>query len=238
LDPAKCCTFTLLYFTVLYSTVLYSTVLYPTGLYSPVFCSNVLYFTVLYSTVLYPTVLYSTVLYSAVLYPTVLYFSGLYSTVLYFTLLYFTLLYFLYCTFLYCTLPYCTLLYGRSTPVSGISESSATLGQVTLPLLAGGQPMTYMADVLGGEGSLCPALVGPPSTTCEMGAAITNWFENGDRILLVGSKDKEVKHYQMFRILLKLLKQTVVTTCFQRTMTTRQRLLDKPKEMWCYFVPR
>ena len=36
-----------------------------------------------------------------------------------------------------------------------------------------------------------------------MDAAIfTNWFENGDGILLVAAKDQEVKHYQIFRILL------------------------------------
>ena len=93
--------------------------------------------------------------------------------------------------------------YDRSTPVSGISGSSdATLGQVTIPLTACGHPITYTADVLGGEGSLCPALVGNPALRAMDASIFTNWFENGDGILLVGTKDKDMKHYRMFRILL------------------------------------
>ena len=54
--------------------------------------------------------------------------------------------------------------YDRSTPVSGINGTSdATLGQVTIPLTACGHPISYTADVFGGEGSLCPALVGNPA---------------------------------------------------------------------------
>ena len=93
--------------------------------------------------------------------------------------------------------------YDRSTPVSGISGSSdATLGQVTIPLTACGHPITYTADVLGGEGSLCPALVGNPALRAMDASIFTNWFENGDGVLLVGTKDQDVKHYRMFRILL------------------------------------
>ena len=66
--------------------------------------------------------------------------------------------------------------YDKSTPVSGISGSSdATLGQVTLPLVAGGHPITYTADVLGGEGSLCPALVGNP-------ALYEQWMQQSSQI--------------------------------------------------------
>ena len=120
-----------------------------------------------------------------------------------------------------------------STP-NGISGGSdATLGQVTLPV-AGGHPITYTADVLGGEGSLCPAFVGNPALR-EMDAAIfTNWFENGDGILLVGAKDQEVKHYQMFRILLTDSGHYMLPTDNDNT----QRLLDKQREMWCCFAPR
>ena len=51
--------------------------------------------------------------------------------------------------------------HGNTVPVSGINGvSENTLWQVTLPLVSGGQSITYTADVLGGDGSFCPALVG------------------------------------------------------------------------------
>ncbi|CAK8989748.1 1-alkyl-2-acetylglycerophosphocholine esterase [Durusdinium trenchii] len=68
-----------------------------------------------------------------------------------------------------------------------------------------GQPITYTAEVIGGAGSLCPALVGNP-TLRRLGASIlTDWFENGDGMLVLNTKDAmdaEVNHVKFFRILL------------------------------------
>ena len=96
--------------------------------------------------------------------------------------------------------------HDKVTPVSGISGGSeATLGEVTLTMATGGQPIRYTAEVLGGEGSLCPALVGNP-TLRRMGASIlTDWFQNGDGLLVLNSKDdleEEVNHVRFLRILL------------------------------------
>ena len=93
----------------------------------------------------------------------------------------------------------------KSTPVSGISGgANHTLGEVTLPLQAGGQSITFTAEVIGGEGSMCPALVGNP-TLRKMDASIfANWFTNGDGLMMVGGRNDETssKHYRLFRLLL------------------------------------
>ena len=95
---------------------------------------------------------------------------------------------------------------NKITPVSGISgNSESTLGEVTLTMATAGQPITYTAEVIGGAGSLCPALVGNP-TLRRLGASIlTDWFENGDGMLVLNTKDAmdaEVNHAKFFRILL------------------------------------
>ncbi|CAK9063384.1 unnamed protein product [Durusdinium trenchii] len=95
---------------------------------------------------------------------------------------------------------------NKITPVSGISgNSESTLGEVTLTMATAGQPITYTAEVIGGAGSLCPALVGNP-TLRRLGASIlTDWFENGDGMLVLNTKDAmdaEVNHVKFFRILL------------------------------------
>eukprot|EP00435_Cladocopium_sp_Y103_P019265 s734_g4.t1 len=93
--------------------------------------------------------------------------------------------------------------HSKTVPVSGINGvSEQTLGQVTLPLVSGGHPITYTGDVLGGEGSFCPALVGNPALR-EMNAVIfANWFQNGDGLIMVGSQDADEVHHRMFRLLL------------------------------------
>eukprot|EP00435_Cladocopium_sp_Y103_P067718 s113_g30.t1 len=92
---------------------------------------------------------------------------------------------------------------NKVVPVSGINGvSESTLGQVTLPLTSGGHPITYTADVLGGDGSFCPALVGNPALR-EMNAVIcANWFQNGDGLILVGAPSEDAVHHRMFRLLL------------------------------------
>jgi hypothetical protein len=81
--------------------------------------------------------------------------------------------------------------YNKTTPVSGISgEANQTLGEISIPLQAGGYSITYTADVIGGSGSTCPALVGNP-TLCRLDASIfANWFANGDGLMMVGGREK------------------------------------------------
>ncbi len=94
--------------------------------------------------------------------------------------------------------------YEKTTPVSGISGGSdSTLAEVSIPLISNGQPLTYTAEVIGGSGSMCPALVGNPTLRRLDASIFTNWFENGDGLMIAGGRnnDKE-KHYKFFRLLL------------------------------------
>eukprot|EP00435_Cladocopium_sp_Y103_P070472 s308_g35.t1 len=93
--------------------------------------------------------------------------------------------------------------HNKTVPVSGINGvSESTLGQVSLPLVSGGHPITYTADVLGGDGSFCPALVGNPALRQMNAVIFSNWFNNGDGLIMVGSQQDETMHHRMFRLLL------------------------------------
>ena len=94
--------------------------------------------------------------------------------------------------------------YDKKTPVSGISgTSSSTLGQVTVPLRVGSLPITYTAEVLGGEGSLCPALVGNPTLRKLNATIFANWFDNGDGLMTMdGRQDEGIVNIKFFRLLL------------------------------------
>ena len=67
--------------------------------------------------------------------------------------------------------------WDKTTSVSGINgQPDRTLGEIVLPLVSSGQRISFRAEVLGGEGSLCPALVGNPSLR-QLGATIfTEYF--------------------------------------------------------------
>lgn len=94
---------------------------------------------------------------------------------------------------------------NKTTPVSGINGgSNHTLGEVTLPLQAGGQNITFTAEVIGGDGSMCPDLVGNPTVRKMDSSIFSNWFANGDGLLMVGGRNAEEnsKEYRLFRLLL------------------------------------
>lgn len=90
-----------------------------------------------------------------------------------------------------------------TSPVSGISGGSdRTLGQVKLPLIAGGCPITYTAEVIGGEGSCCPALVGNPTLRKMNSTIFTNYFQNGDGLLVLDSRSDDGESLQIMNIFL------------------------------------
>eukprot|EP00435_Cladocopium_sp_Y103_P029868 s1463_g7.t1 len=90
-----------------------------------------------------------------------------------------------------------------TSPVSGISGGSdRTLGQVTLPLVTGGCPISFTGEVIGGEGSMCPALVGNPSLRKMNSTIFTNFFTNGDGLLVLDSRADDDSKLKMLRILL------------------------------------
>ncbi|CAE6930753.1 unnamed protein product [Symbiodinium sp. CCMP2592] len=72
------------------------------------------------------------------------------------------------------------------TSVSGINGTpEQTLGEVSLPLRMLDMNGTFSAEVIGGEGSLCPALLSNPALRKQSAAILTNHFENGDGVLIL-----------------------------------------------------
>ena len=92
----------------------------------------------------------------------------------------------------------------KQSEVTGISGSAdTTLGEVCLqlPMLGGLRDACYVADVVGGEASCCPALVGNPALV-KMGAIIAaNWFENKDGLLIVPGSSGDGQEMQLLRLL-------------------------------------
>ena len=110
--------------------------------------------------------------------------------------------------------------YDKTTPVSGISgEANQTLGEISLPLQAGGYAITYTADVIGGSGSTCPALVGNPTLRRLDASIFANWFANGDGLMMVGGREKDAgeKHYRIFRLLLTDSGHYILPTDYEQT---------------------
>ena len=88
--------------------------------------------------------------------------------------------------------------------ITGISgQPDQALGRVQLRLPFTGLEATFTADVIGKEGSLCPALVGNPAL-CEMKASLHScWFENKDGLLVTWSNtDSGDPQMNLFRVLL------------------------------------
>ena len=103
--------------------------------------------------------------------------------------------------------------YEKSNNVSGINGTpETTLGMVNLPLSFSGAHGSFSADVLGGEGSLCPALLSNPALRRQQASILTDWFSNGDGCLVVRSsklqenghrkKDVDASEWCYLRLLL------------------------------------
>ena len=81
--------------------------------------------------------------------------------------------------------------HDRSNSVSGISGTpEATLGEVHLPISLAGAKGLFSADVLGGEGSLCPALLSNPALRKRRASILCDYFANGDGLLVVPAEDR------------------------------------------------
>ena len=104
------------------------------------------------------------------------------------------------------------------SPVSGISGGSdQTLGQVTVPLCTGGCPISYTGEVIGGDGSLCPALIGNPSLRKMHCSIFTEHFVNGDGLLVLNSMQDTDQPLKMMRLLLTDSGHYILPTDHQRS---------------------
>ena len=91
---------------------------------------------------------------------------------------------------------------AKKSEVTGISgEADSALGEVkvSLPNVNGLEDANYRADVIGGNASMCPALVGNPSLVNMRAIIMSSWFENKDGLLAIPNNDGS---FQMIRLLL------------------------------------
>ena len=96
----------------------------------------------------------------------------------------------------------------KTAQVSGISGAQdQTLGEVTVPVNFGSSGRgSFTADVLGGEGSLCPALLSNPALRKMSSVIFTDFFDNGDGLLACRAQSHETpgdsSSWSHFRLLL------------------------------------
>ncbi|CAE8710616.1 unnamed protein product, partial [Polarella glacialis] len=79
--------------------------------------------------------------------------------------------------------------------VSGISgKPEPALSRVTMPIFPGIKSSTFTADVIGKQCSKCPALLPNPSMRAANMGLLTNFYENGDGMLIVSAFYAAVLH--------------------------------------------
>ncbi|CAE7229802.1 RE1, partial [Symbiodinium sp. CCMP2456] len=94
----------------------------------------------------------------------------------------------------------------KKSEVTGISGAAdTTLGEIRigLPMIPGMESAAYVADVVGGEASCCPALVGNPALVKMNAVIASHWFENKDGLLIVPNDNHtgEADRYHLIRLL-------------------------------------
>ena len=95
-----------------------------------------------------------------------------------------------------------------TTTVTGISgQSDDTLARISLPIDVGSAevPASYTADLIGGQGGTCPALL-PNTSLRQMRAAVmTEWFDNGDGALVVSANGKKLNDPSSELLVMRML---------------------------------
>ena len=91
--------------------------------------------------------------------------------------------------------------YHETEDGNEIFHTVTTLGEIkmSLPMISGLEDSHYKADVIGGNASMCPALVGNPSLVNMRAVLASNWFDNKDGLLIIPNGDND---FHMIRLLL------------------------------------
>ena len=63
---------------------------------------------------------------------------------------------------------------------------------MALPMIPGLETAKYKADVIGGEASMCPALVGNPALVNMNAVLASNWFSNKDGLLIIPDGEENI----------------------------------------------
>ena len=133
----------------------------------------------------------------------------------------------------------------KKSEVTGISGAAdTTLGEVRigLPMIPGLETASYVADVVGGEASCCPALVGNPALVKMNAVIASHWFENKDGLLIVPntSSDDDTNRYHLIRLLytdsrhylMPLDGVTVASEERTKAHTFLAHVVDRSKTLW------
>ena len=74
---------------------------------------------------------------------------------------------------------------AAQTTVTGIScQSDQTIARISIPFCIGAEDAEYTADIIGGDGSNCPALLPNGSLRQLRTTMMTQWYSNGDGVMI------------------------------------------------------
>ena len=74
---------------------------------------------------------------------------------------------------------------AAQTTVTGIScQSDQTIARISIPFCIGAEDAEYTADIIGGDGSNCPALLPNGSLRQLRTTMMTQWYGNGDGVMI------------------------------------------------------
>ena len=77
---------------------------------------------------------------------------------------------------------------------SGIAgETTASLGIAKQPMQVGSFQIDYNADMIGGQGSFCPMLLGLPLLIAHQSIVLHGCYENGDGIIIFFPKKTKTR---------------------------------------------
>ena len=129
---------------------------------------------------------------------------------------------------------------SEATGISGAAD--ATLGEVTmaLPMIPGLESARYKADVIGGEASMCPALVGNPALVNMKAVLASNWFSNKDGLLIIPDGESGMRLIRLLftdsrRYLLPLDSENDNANApedFEKAKTFLTRVEARSRERW------
>eukprot|EP00435_Cladocopium_sp_Y103_P007263 s3374_g2.t1 len=130
---------------------------------------------------------------------------------------------------------------AAETTVTGISgQGDATLAKVCLPFDIGGQggvPASYTAELIGGAGSTCPALLPNVSLRQMRSAVLTQWYDNGDGVLICSTNGERLDSAEAQLAVMKILltesgHYILPVSEHQKEAEMTSEEIDKIKMMW------
>ena len=87
-----------------------------------------------------------------------------------------------------------------------VKAIDSTLARISLPIDINSEaPASHTADLIGGQGSLCPALLPNTSLRQMRSAVFSEWYQNGDGVLVCSPNGQRLDHPDANLVIMRIL---------------------------------